>query len=76
MKGQVNIAGLGKVDFEGQCMVRFTCPKCLGETLQDAYEGPVYHKPCLAWMEPTAIVRDSPPPSHHTPPETAYRRPG
>lgn len=73
MEGVVKVDGRS-VAFRGTCPVRFVCPKCFGEDVRDAYEGPVYHKPCRSWMEPVTVVRDTPPPQQHTPPETAFQR--
>lgn len=44
------------------CLVRFRCPKCFGETVEDAYDGPVTHETCGVFMVPVTVVVDGKPP--------------
>jgi hypothetical protein len=61
MKG--NIVGTGVHQRKApQCMVRFRCPDCGGESILDAYMG-VPHCPIdRKDLEPISVVRDTPPP--------------
>lgn len=38
------------------CNVRFRCPTCFGEVVKDAYDGPVSHEACNAFMVPVSVV--------------------
>lgn len=61
MKG--NIVGTGKnVRRAPQCMVRFKCPQCGGESTLDAYLGVPHCPDDNKDLEPISVIRDSPPP--------------